>query len=67
LENDEEFKYTNKVFDQRSGDDLQLDLTEWVHLLYEARDEYRKMNSGCSARYGMGLVLAMATVNLVLK
>lgn len=61
MENDDEFEYASKVFDQRSGDDLQLDLTEWVHLLYESRDEYRKFHSGCSAQYHAGSVCAIAT------
>lgn len=61
MAHDDEFKYANHVFDKRSGEDMQLDLTEWVHLLYEARGNYVQQNSGCISQYGKGIILPTVT------
>lgn len=62
MEHEAEFEYANRVFDQRSGDDMQLDLTEWVHLLYEARDKSAAKSFACFGQYHLGFVSALATV-----
>jgi len=62
MEHEEEFEYANKVFDQRSGDDMQLDLTEWVHLLYEARDKSAAKSFARFGQYHLGFASALATV-----
>jgi len=61
MSTDEEFKYANHVFDQRSGSDLQLDLTEWVHLLYEARKK-SSPKSLCMSLYHVPFMSALVSV-----
>jgi Ca2+-binding EF-hand superfamily protein len=61
MAHDKEFQYANHVFDKRSGEDLQLNLVEWVHLLYEAREKAAE-KSACVGPYHLGLVSTLVSV-----
>jgi len=59
-----EFEYAVRVFDKRSGSDLQMDLTEWVHFLWEARAKTvgGGQKAACVRMYHSGLISALVAV-----